>query len=65
MTQQTMLVCMAITDPSTPDKAFDDSNKNCKSLENKETVVDEVKPKENAVDVIKEAINNYIESFCK
>lgn len=36
MTLQAMLVCMAITDPSTSDKAFDDSNKNCKSLENKD-----------------------------
>ena len=36
-----------------------------KSLENKETVVDEVKPKEDAINVIKEAIDNYINSFCK
>lgn len=36
MTLQVMTVCMAVTDPSTSDKVFDDSNKNHKSLENKD-----------------------------
>lgn len=38
MTLQAMIVCMAITDPRTSDKAFDDSNKHHKSLENKDHV---------------------------
>lgn len=36
-----------------------------KNLENKTTAVDEVSERENAVRIVKEAINNYIESFCK
>lgn len=36
LTGQAMIVCMAITNPSTSDKAFDDSNKNRKSLEKKD-----------------------------
>ena len=36
-----------------------------KSLENKETAVNEVSPRAEAIKVIKEAIDNYIESFCK
>ena len=36
-----------------------------KSLENKETVVNEVSPHDEAVNIIKEAINNYINTFCK
>lgn len=36
-----------------------------KSLEHKETAVKEVSPRVEAVKVIKEAIDNYIESFCK
>ena len=38
MTLQAMIVCRAITDPRTSDKAFDDSNKHHKSLENKDHV---------------------------
>ena len=36
-----------------------------KSLENKETAVNEVSPQEEAVKIIKEAIDNYINTFCK
>ena len=36
-----------------------------KSLEHKDTAVNEVSPKSEAVKIIKEAIDNYIESFCK
>ena len=36
-----------------------------KSLENKETAVNEVSPKENAVQIIAEAIDSYVEKFCK
>ena len=36
-----------------------------KSLENKETAVKEVSPRAEAVKVINEAIDNYIECFCK
>ena len=36
-----------------------------KNLENKETAVDEVQGREVAIKVVKEAIENYIESFCK
>ena len=36
-----------------------------KNLENKQTAVNEVSPREVAIDVIKRAIDNYIESFCK
>ncbi len=36
-----------------------------KSLENKDTVVDEVSPHDVAVKVIGEAIDNYINTFCK
>ena len=36
-----------------------------KNLENKETAVNEVSPRETAIAIIKEAIDNYIESFCK
>ncbi len=36
-----------------------------KNLENKETVVDEVKGKDEAIKIIEEAISHYIESFCK
>ena len=36
-----------------------------KNLEGKETAVNEVSPREDAIKVITEAINNYIEGFCK
>jgi inorganic pyrophosphatase len=36
-----------------------------KSLENKSTAVDEVRHRDEAVRIIKEAIDNYIENFCK
>ena len=36
-----------------------------KNLENKTTAVDEVKGRETAIRIVKEAIDNYIESFCK
>lgn len=36
-----------------------------KSLENKDTAVNEVSPYDEAVKIIKEAIDNYINSFCK
>jgi inorganic pyrophosphatase len=36
-----------------------------KNLENKETVVDEVKGKDEALRIIEEAISHYIETFCK
>lgn len=36
-----------------------------KSLENKDTAVNEVSPKEDAILVIKDAIESYIENFCK
>ncbi len=36
-----------------------------KNLENKETVVDEVKGKNEAIKIIEEAISHYIETFCK
>ena len=36
-----------------------------KNLENKTTAVDEVMGRENAVHIVKDAIDNYIESFCK
>ena len=36
-----------------------------KNLENKETAVDEVQGREVAVNIIKEAIEHYIECFCK
>ena len=36
-----------------------------KSLENKETAVNEVRPREDAVKIIKQSINTYIDCFCK
>ena len=36
-----------------------------KSLENKETAVNEVSPHDEAVKIIKEAIDNYVNCFCK
>ena len=36
-----------------------------KSLENKDTAVDEVSTREDAVQIIKEAIDRYVELFCK
>lgn len=36
-----------------------------KSLEGKETVVDEVQNRERAVEIIKKCINNYIAEFCR
>lgn len=36
-----------------------------KSLENKETAVNEVKGKEDSIKVVSDAIENYIEKFCK
>ena len=36
-----------------------------KNLENKETAVNEVSARDVAVKVIKEAIDNYVENFCK
>ncbi len=36
-----------------------------KNLENKDTAVDEVKSREDAIGIIAEAIDHYIEEFCK
>lgn len=36
-----------------------------KNLENKETAVDEVSDREEATRIIREAIDNYVENFCK
>ena len=36
-----------------------------KNLENKTTAVDEVRAKEAAVEIIRDAISNYINTFCK
>ncbi len=36
-----------------------------KSLENKETAVDEVKDRDTAVQIVAAAIDNYVETFCK
>lgn len=36
-----------------------------KNLENKTTAVDEVSDRAQAIDIIKRAINNYVENFCK
>lgn len=36
-----------------------------KTLENKETAVNEVSPRESAVQIIKESIDNYVDNFCK
>ncbi len=36
-----------------------------KNLENKDTAVDEVRGKEEAIKIISQAIDNYIEKFCK
>ena len=36
-----------------------------KNLENKDTAVDEVLPRDEALRIIDEAINNYINKFCK
>ena len=36
-----------------------------KNLEGKETDVNEVGPRDEAINVIKDAISNYIECFCK
>ena len=36
-----------------------------KNLENKETAVNEVSGRETAVEVVRSAIDNYIENFCK
>ncbi len=36
-----------------------------KNLENKETAVDEVSGREEAIRIIQESIDNYIENFCK
>ena len=36
-----------------------------KNLENKETAVDEVKGREEAIEIIKESIDHYIDVFCK
>ena len=36
-----------------------------KNLENKDTVVDEVKDREEAVKIIQSAMEHYIEVFCK
>ena len=36
-----------------------------KNLENKDTVVDDVHGREEAIKIISEGIENYIESFCK
>ena len=36
-----------------------------KNLENKTTAVDEVKGRDEAIKIIKAAIDNYVESFCK
>lgn len=36
-----------------------------KNLENKDTAVDEVKGRKEAMDIIQKAIDNYIEKFCK
>jgi inorganic pyrophosphatase len=36
-----------------------------KNLENKETAVNEVSGRETAIKIISDAINHYIESFCR
>lgn len=36
-----------------------------KTLENKETAVDEVSPKDVAITVVRNAIDSYVENFCK
>lgn len=36
-----------------------------KALENKDTVVDEVKGRERAVEIIEAALDNYVNTFCK
>ena len=36
-----------------------------KALENKQTVIDEVKNRDEAIRVVQEAIDSYIELFCK
>ena len=36
-----------------------------KSLENKKTAVNEVRPREDAIKIIEQSINTYIECFCK
>ena len=36
-----------------------------KNLENKTTAVDEVRPREDAVKIIEEALNRYVDKFCK
>ena len=36
-----------------------------KNLENKETAVNEVRPREDAIKIIEGAINNYVDCFCK
>ena len=36
-----------------------------KSLEHKETVVDEVQNRERAIEIIKEGIEHYVEEFCR
>lgn len=36
-----------------------------KSLENKETAVNEVSNREESIKIIKKSIDNYVENFCK
>ena len=36
-----------------------------KSLEGKETAVDEIRGREDSVNIINKSIDNYIENFCK
>lgn len=51
-----------------PEHVFDEMKhffKVYKNLEDKETVVDEVRNREAAVDIINKSINNYVTEFCR
>lgn len=51
-----------------PEHVFDEMKhffKVYKNLEDKETVVDEVRNKEAAVEIINKSINNYVSEFCR
>ena len=51
-----------------PEHVFDEMKhffKVYKNLEDKETVVDEVRNREAAVDIINKSINNYVAEFCR
>ena len=71
------IIAIAFNDPSynnytnidqLPPHVFDEMRhffKVYKNLENKETAVDEVKGREAALSIVKDAIDSYIENFCK